>query len=93
MKVKNINGTSQNRCSCGSWIQHWRRYSWQTATVCRAVGCMRKDLVGAHVQKAGYYDSSWYIVPFCNAHNRTRDTIELVNGTVLVSANKSKTCG
>ncbi len=21
-KVKNINGTSQNRCSCGSWLKH-----------------------------------------------------------------------
>ena len=51
MKVKNINGTSQTNCSCGSWLQHWRKYSNQNATICRASGCSRTDLVGAHVQK------------------------------------------
>lgn len=93
MKVKNINGTSQNRCNCGSWIQHWRNFSNQTATVCRALGCSRTDLVGAHVQKDVSYDFNWYIVPFCNAHNSASGSVELVNGTNLVSANKSKTCG
>ncbi len=93
MKVKNINGTSQNRCSCGSWIQHWRNYSGQTATVCRAKGCSGTNLVGAHVQKEVSYDNNWYIVPFCHTHNMASGSVELVSGTNLVSANKSKTCG
>lgn len=93
MKVKNINGTSQNSCSCGSWLQHWRNYSGQQANICRAAGCSRSDLAGAHVQKDVNYDNNWYIVPFCTMHNRTSDTIELVAGTVLVSANKKATCG
>lgn len=93
MKVKNINGTSQNRCKCGSWLQHWKKFSGQTATRCRAKGCSRTDLSGAHVQKAASYDNNWYIVPFCTAHNHTIGQVELVDGTVLVSANKSKICG
>jgi len=93
MKVKNINGTSQNRCKCGSWIQHWRNYSGQTATECRARGCSRKDLLGAHVQKDVNYDNNWYIVPFCSEHNKTLGSIELVSGTNLVSANVRNTCG
>ena len=92
MKVKNINGTSQNRCTCGSWIQHWRNFSEQTATVCRAKGCSRNDIVGAHVQIDKTYDNHWYIVPFCHLHNSAEGKIELVSGTNLVSANKSKTC-
>jgi len=92
MKVKNINGTSQTNCSCGSWIQHWRNFSGQQATICRAIGCSRYDIVGAHVQKDVTYDSSWYIVPFCNAHNHASGAVELVSGTVLVSANKKMTC-
>lgn len=92
MKVKNINGTSQRNCKCGSWIQHWRNFSNQIATECRALGCSRKDLVGAHVQKDVDYDNSWYIVPFCSAHNQANISIELVVGTNLVSANKSQTC-
>lgn len=92
MKVKNINGTTQNRCRCGSWLQHWKNYSGQSATICRALGCSRKDLLGAHVQKDVSYDNNWYIVPFCNRHNKATTSIELVAGTILVSANKKKTC-
>ncbi|HHG86728.1 MAG TPA: hypothetical protein ENJ82_18410 [Bacteroidetes bacterium] len=93
MKVKNINGTSLNKCSCGSWMQHWRNFSGQKATICRASGCSNDDLVGAHVQKDVAYDAKWYIVPFCNSHNKATGSVELVSGTNLVSANKSKTCG
>lgn len=92
MKVKNISGTSQNVCKCGSWIQHWRNFSGQQATICRASGCSRKDLTGSHVQKDVYYDNGWYIVPFCNGHNHASGSVELVAGTVLVSANKKLTC-
>ena len=92
MRVTNINGTSQNKCSCGSWLQHWKNFSGQTATICRALGCSRTDLVGAHVQKDVNYDDKWYIVPFCNSHNRSTGSVELVAGTNLVSANKSLTC-
>ena len=92
MIVKNINGTSQNKCKCGSWLQHWRNFSNQTATECRIKGCSRNDLIGAHVQKNVSYDNSWYIVPFCHLHNSSTIPVELVAGTNLVSANKSETC-
>lgn len=93
MKVKNINGTSQNTCKCGSWLQHWKNFSGQTATICRAKGCSRSDIKGAHVQKDVSYDSNWYIVPFCSEHNMSKESVELVDGTNLVSANVSQTCG
>lgn len=54
--------------------------------------CMKKDLVGAHVQKADVTDSKWYIIPLCNAHNQSRDDLEIVTGYSLVSANKAETC-
>lgn len=93
MIVKNINGTASRNCRCGSWIQHWRNYSGQIATECRARNCSRKDLVGAHVQKDVSNNNNWYIVPFCNLHNQSRTKVELVALTVLVSANVSRTCG
>lgn len=93
MKVKNINGTSQHKCACGSWLKHWHRFSGQSATICRAKGCTRNDLVGAHVQKNVTYDYSWYIVPFCNKHNKSSLKVELVNGTKLIEARKTTNCG
>lgn len=92
MKVKNINGTATRSCKCGSWIEHWRNFSNQTATICRAKGCSRKDIVGAHVKKCNSTDNYEYIVPFCNFHNQQSDCIELVDGTVLTPANKNNTC-
>lgn len=52
-RVKNINGTSQNTCKCGSWLKHWEKFSGQTANCCGVIGCQRTDVVGAHVQESG----------------------------------------
>ena len=27
MRVKNIKGTSDNTCICGSWLTHWENFS------------------------------------------------------------------
>jgi hypothetical protein len=49
--------------------------------------------VGAHVQKDSATDKSWYIVPLCKAHNaRKGDSINILEGIKLVSANVSETC-
>ena len=70
MRIKNINGTSDTTCTCGSWLKHWEKFSGQTTQFCTEVKCLNTDLVGAHVQKADDYDSKWYIIPLCNAHNK-----------------------
>ena len=94
MKIRNINGTSDTTCSCGSWLAHWERFSGQSTEFCQADGCLNKDLVGAHVQKGGgSTDQKWYIYPLCNAHNRPSGELEVSSSYKLVSANKSETCG
>ena len=55
---------------------------------------MQSSEVGAHVQKDSATDKSWYIVPLCKEHNaRTGDSINIIEGINLVSANVSVTCG
>jgi len=93
MKIKNINGTSQYTCRCGSWIEHWEKFSGQRALYCAGIGCMEMNPIGAHVQKADGYDSNWYIVPLCNKHNLGGGELEIPDGTALVSANRTETCG
>jgi hypothetical protein len=96
MKVRNINGTTDNECSCGSWIKHWEKISELTAEKCSELSCTcttKKELVGAHVQKEDVKDNSWYIIPLCGKHNGLHgQTIEVKSGTKLISANKFKTC-
>ena len=94
MKIRNINGTSDNQCSCGSWFAHWAEFSGQAKpTVCPARGCLNTFLVGAHVQKGGISDDKkWYIYPLCGEHNRYRGELEVSSAFNLVSASKAETC-
>lgn len=91
-RVKNINGTSDTTCKCGSWLQHWENFSGETTTYCIAIDCLEKDLVGAHVQKANSLDDKWYIIPLCKKHNAHTGELNVSDNYKFVSANKSETC-
>lgn len=94
MKVKNIKGTSPNDCSCGSWLDHWKKFSGrQLPTYCSEKSCIGKPEVGAHVQKDSSSDRNWYIIPLCAKHNAKADSLEIVDDTAFAPANVSETCG
>ena len=95
MRVSNINGISDSACTCGSWLDHWEKFSGQSLTTfCPQVTCVQKPAVGAHVQKDASGDSGWYIVPLCKAHNGKKgQTLDISDNVILVSANVSETCG
>jgi hypothetical protein len=92
MKVKNATGTSELSCSCGSWLAHWEKFSGQTTEFCQAIGCIKRDVVGAHVQRTDVYDFTSYIYPLCNACNQSEQTLEVSDSYKLVKANKAETC-
>ncbi len=94
MKIRNINGTSQTTCKCGSWLKHWEKFSGQSVTYCpiSSPNCLHTDLVGAHVQKADSTDNKWYIYPLFSAHNQSTGTLEVNESYKFVSANKKETC-
>lgn len=94
MRVTNINGTSDNACSCGSWFDHWKKFSHQSLpTRCPANYCNEKPEVGAHVQKDSYTGKSWYIVPLCKGHNGETGSSLEIGDIALASANVNETCG
>jgi hypothetical protein len=94
MRIRNINGTGQKKCSCGSWLKHWKKFSGQSASFCPVMNCLEMDLVGAHVQKDDPADKNWYIFPLCGKHNAAkRQSLEVSDAYEFVSANVSKTCG
>jgi hypothetical protein len=94
MKVHNVNGTRDTDCNCGSWLDHWRKFSRQAfLSFCPVDGCLRGDLVGVHVQKAELGDRNWYIVPLCAEHSQATGTINISDIYRLVSADVSETCG
>jgi len=94
MKVKNINGTSANKCKCASWLDHWKKFSGKpTPSYCAQSSCVSRPTVGGHVQKDSVYDKDWYIIPLCDSHNRQATEMEVMDSTIFVSANVSQTCG
>lgn len=93
IKVKNINGTSNNKCNCSSWLQHWEKFSKKNAGLCVERICRQNAEHGAHVQKDDENDNNWYIIPLCASHNLKADELQIMDTTTLVSANVSNTCG
>lgn len=96
--VKNLNGTSSNRCKCNSWIEHWEMFSSSVRKECSVLDCHQtKDLVGAHVQISG--EDNWIIIPMCKAHNAIEDkSLECAKSIaapegIYASANVNETCG
>jgi hypothetical protein len=90
--VKNINGTSDNKCKCQSWLNHWENFGGAKVQYCSERFCLQtKDLLGAHVQKATS-DMKWYIIPLCPTHNKVTGELTVSDSTIFVSANRSETC-
>ncbi len=95
MIITNINGTTDNICNCGSWLDHWLRFSGQLLPPhCPEARCIDKPTVGAHIQLGGLMGGNeWYIIPLCQSHNRSVARLEVSNSIRLVSANVGQTCG
>jgi len=90
--VKNVRGTSSNKCKCGSWKQHWRNYGGLMMIGCSNVYCNGAAEVGAHVRKVRGSGNKWYIIPLCRSCNGKNTNLSVWFFTTFVSANVSETC-
>lgn len=94
--VRNLTGTSINKCYCKSWIGHWRAVTNSRRGKCSRLGCGADAAVGAHVQIVdGRANNQWFIVPFCWGcnHYRNKDLMFIKRDVVMVSASIAVTCG
>jgi hypothetical protein len=69
MRVKNLNGTAQDKPRSGSWLRHWEEVSGQNAWMCFVQGCIRRPIEGGRVQKDTGVDRGWYVIPLCTECN------------------------
>lgn len=97
--MKNLNGTSDKNCKCGSWLDHWKTFAKVSSTPkCHVAGCNSSAEVGAHVILPKLENESLrklnYIAPMCKSHNSQPDTeFKSKPDSFFVSANKALTCG
>lgn len=92
MKVFNVSGTSDRKCDCGSWKNHWINFSKKEwPALCSESTCLNEATVGAHVclQRGG----KSFIIPLCYEHSAVTEAIEISDDTVMVPSNVSETCG
>jgi hypothetical protein len=94
MKVKNLNGTTDNKkCPCGSWLDHWKNNTGDDSPFCAVAACPREAVDGGHVKKKGD-DNTQYIVPLCKTHNgKHGEELDLLAGTELVPVTSRDKCG
>lgn len=90
---KNVSGTKDRSCSCGTWLNHWFLYSGSQnkANKCSVLGCNSIAEVGGHVRQGN--GTKEYIVPLCKGCNNSTQSFTLKLGTRVAPANKSETCG
>ncbi|MBP4049711.1 hypothetical protein J9978_09380 [Chromobacterium violaceum] len=98
--VTNANGTADRKCSnCGTWLEHWEKYSTYTAGKCSISDCNNSAEVGAHVLRPHAenedYKTHPYIIPMCKTHNGkgSEDEMKTKGGVEFVWANVKETCG
>jgi hypothetical protein len=91
MLIVNLGGTSELTCVCGSWLDHWKKFSAQTVRRCTVKKCSGSELVGAHVRLAGTNDPA--ICPICKSCNNQTGFLDVEDNVVLVSAIVRQTCG
>ena len=52
VKVKNLEGTQGNSCTCcGSWLGHWKNKTGNRTPLCSQYTCNKIAEVGAHELK------------------------------------------
>ena len=88
----NIKNTGDRECQCGTWKQHWLNFSnvkWPM--ICSVEGCLALPILGGHVANKNIKGEK--IVPICDSCNKEVGIFNLRSEVVLVSANKSETCG
>ena len=83
--VRNVNGTSgPYYANSGSktestWLETYRVETGSNRSTCSVVGCMNRDLVGAHVQfQDGRMSRDWQLVPLCHFHNHHSNREDMV---------------
>lgn len=97
--MKNLSGTAERNCKCGSWLEHWKKFAGVAATPkCHVQACEATAEVGAHValpnMRAEELRKLHFIAPMCKMHNGSAGAeFKSKVDAVFVSADKAITCG
>jgi hypothetical protein len=96
-ELKNEKATSDRTCSCGSWLEHWKKFTGKSEVpTCIVKGCNKEAEVGAHVEFTLQEKQKGlsYIAPMCGDHNKDRSLVfKSKPGYRLARGAVAETCG
>jgi len=91
VEVHNLNKTADRKPPPGypTWRIWWETSKRKKFSKCSTFGCTQFADVGAHVQKEGLIDRSWYIVPLCaRCNNRSSELPFYVDSNDMMPIHK-----
>jgi hypothetical protein len=91
--IKIVTDPEKKLCRCGTWLDHWNKFSGLKVRICGIKECPGFDLMGVKVQKADSEDDKIYIIPVCSAHADSKEILETYDSITLVSSDIKTTCG
>ena len=94
MLIKNVKGSSKISpnppSGYRSWLNYWELNFGQILEVGKQYECpachnyfYRSNFDGCHVQKVGYIDNKWYIIPLCDSCNHRIDNPEVDDNLLI----------
>ena len=97
MKIRNVKGSSKVSGRppqpYSSWLNYWEikaNFSLDRNQLYNCPACGKafypKDFDGCHVQKASFFDWTWFIVPLCSSCNHSTEIMEIDNDVCMVSS-------
>ena len=92
-KIIVMENPPEQKCRCGSWFNHWHKFTQSNIRMCVEQGCNEIDIEGAHVSKSESEDTTLYIVPLCSKHRASKEILSIIDSCKLVSADINTTCG
>lgn len=95
MKIRNVKGSSKVSGRppqpYSSWLNYWEikaNFSLDRNQLYNCPACGKafypKDFDGCHVQKASFFDWTWFIVPLCSSCNHSTEIMEIDNDVCMV---------
>lgn len=86
---KNKRGTEDRNCQCGSWKNHWLKFSGKSwPGKCATSGCNNAVKLEVHIYKTSSHVTGKYIVPACDSCDKRTNRFNLKISAILVPANK-----
>ncbi len=100
IKVKTSKTSPLKGCTCGSLLNHWKKFTGQQVRMCLEADCRNHEVDGSYVTKSKtdsttneQIDSAIYLIPLCQEHRESKEELDILDTCIFVTTDLKTTCG